>query len=63
MSAPAQPVIDSLEAALTKLQGELASITAENAALKKQIDAGVLTDDQATKITSLTDAVNSLGKL
>lgn len=62
MPAPAQPSLDALDAALHDMAQTLAAIKAENQALKQQLAAGVLTDDQVAKIKSFTDAVNALGK-
>jgi cell division protein FtsB len=56
----AQPSIDSLEAAVTSLTSQLSQIKAENAALKQQVEAGVLTDAQAATVQRITDA--ALGK-
>jgi hypothetical protein len=60
MPAPAQPSIDSLEAAVTSLTSQLATIKAENAALKQEVAGGVLTDAQAAQVQKITEAI--LGK-
>jgi cell division protein FtsB len=60
MPAPAQPSIDSLEAAVTSLTSQLATIKAENAALKQEVAGGVLTDAQAAQVQKITEA--ALGK-
>jgi hypothetical protein len=70
----AQPSIDSLEAAVTSLTSQLTQIKAEsavlkrraevseaeNAALKQEMAAGVLTDAQAAQVQKITEAI--LGK-
>jgi cell division protein FtsB len=70
----AQPSIDSLEAAVTSLQSQLTTIKAEsavlkrraevseaeNAALKQEMAAGVLTDAQAAQVQKITES--ALGK-
>jgi hypothetical protein len=56
----AQPSIDSLEAAVTSLTTQLATIKAENAALKQQTQEGFLTDAQAAQVQRMTEAI--LGK-
>jgi hypothetical protein len=62
MSAPAQPAIDALEAALNALQAKVTRIEDENASLKQQATGGVLTDAQATKMAAMQDLAAGLGK-